>query len=152
MAIFHFPQFENELFCWCFKRLNAFLAQCGYCVGKWKILGIIDEGVNNETQILLQFWDFHGRTVDEAWSLLEWVAWDSFLSLIRLVVFVDIIFPILMPFMLDRTMLLFGVICVILLPITLVLALLCIQYSFWLVFTFNSVHGAWDGWAFWVSC
>jgi len=38
------------------------------------------------------------------------------LSLIRLVVFVDIIFPILVPFMLYRTMLLFGVICVILLP------------------------------------
>jgi len=53
MAIFHFPQFEHELFCWYFQHLNAFLIQCGYCVGKWKILGIIDEGDNNETGILL---------------------------------------------------------------------------------------------------
>jgi len=58
--------------------LNAFLDQCGYHAGKWEILGIIDEGVNNETRILLQFWDFHGESIDEAWSLLEWVASDSF--------------------------------------------------------------------------
>ena len=42
------------------------------------ILGIIDEGVNNETRILLQYWDFHGQNVNEAWSFLEWIAWDSF--------------------------------------------------------------------------
>jgi len=76
MAIFHFPQFEHELLCWYFKRLNAFLAQCGYCVSKWEILGIVDEGVNSETRILLQFWDFHRLNVDDAWYLLEWVAWD----------------------------------------------------------------------------
>ena len=40
-------------FVWYFKRLNAFLAQCGYHVGKWEILGIVDEGVNSEIQILL---------------------------------------------------------------------------------------------------
>jgi len=78
MAIFRFSQFEQELFCWYFKRLNAFLAQCPYCVSKWEILGIIDEGVNNETRILLQYLDFHGNNIDEAWSLPEWVAWDSF--------------------------------------------------------------------------
>ena len=78
MAIFHFPQYEHELFCWYFKRLNAFLAQCEYFVGKREVLGIVDEGVNCETRILLQFWDFHGLTVHDAWSLLEWVAWDSF--------------------------------------------------------------------------
>jgi len=49
MAIFQFPQFEHELFCWYFKRLNSFLAQCEYYVGKWEILGIVDEGVNSET-------------------------------------------------------------------------------------------------------
>ena len=27
---------------------------------------------------MLQFWDFHGLTVDDAWSLLLWVTWDSF--------------------------------------------------------------------------
>jgi len=42
------------------------------------ILGIIDEGVNNETRILLQYWDFHGQNVNEAWSFLEWIASDSF--------------------------------------------------------------------------
>ena len=78
MAIFHFPQFQHELFYWYFRRLNAFLAQCDYCVSKWEILGIIDEGVNNETRLLLQFWDFHGKSVDEARCLLKWIAWDSF--------------------------------------------------------------------------
>jgi len=62
---------EHELFCWYFNRLNAFLAQCGYCVGKWEILVIINEGVNNVTRILLQYWDFHGKSIDEAWNLHE---------------------------------------------------------------------------------
>ena len=78
MAIFHFPQYEHELFCWYFKRLNAFLPQCEYYMGKWEILGIVDERVNSEIQILLQFSDFHRFKVDDAWSLLLWVAWDSF--------------------------------------------------------------------------
>ena len=78
MAIFHFLQFEYELFCWYFKCLNAFRAQCCYCMGKWEILGIIDEGVNNETRILLQYWDFHRKCVDKVWNFLEWVAWGSF--------------------------------------------------------------------------
>ena len=34
--------------------------------------------MNNKTLILLQYLDFHGKNVDEAWSLLEWIAWDSF--------------------------------------------------------------------------
>jgi len=47
-------------------------------VGEWEILGIVDEGVNNETRSLLQFCDFHDKNVDEALSFLEWNAWDSF--------------------------------------------------------------------------
>ena len=43
-------------------------------MGKWEILGIVDEGVNSEIRILLQFWDFHRKNVDYALSLLEWVA------------------------------------------------------------------------------
>ena len=58
MAIFHFSQYEHELFCWYFKRLNAFLAQCEYFVGKREILGIVDEGVNSKTRIFLQFLGF----------------------------------------------------------------------------------------------
>jgi len=34
--------------------------------------------VNNKTRILLQYWDFHYKNIGEAWSLLEWIAWDSF--------------------------------------------------------------------------
>ena len=48
MAIFHFLQFEHKLFYWYFKCLNVFLAQCEYYVGKWEILGIVDEWVNSE--------------------------------------------------------------------------------------------------------
>ena len=118
MAIFHLSKFEHELFCWYFKHLNAFLALCGYCVGKWEILGIIDEGVNRKTRILLQYWDLHEKSVEEAWCLLEWIALNS-LSLRRLVVFRDILVPILVHSVLDRIMLLFGVTCVILLTIIL---------------------------------
>ena len=118
MAIFHFPQFEHELFCWYFKRLNVFLAQYGYFVGKWEILGIVDEGVNSETRILLQFWDFQRLNVDDAWSLLVWVAWDSF-EFEKACCVYRYSFPIHVHFMLDHTMLICGVICVILLPILL---------------------------------
>jgi len=44
--------------------LNAFLAQCSYYLGKWKILGIIDEDVNRETQIVLEHWGFRCKNVD----------------------------------------------------------------------------------------
>jgi len=40
----------------------------------WVNGNIIDEGVNSEIRILLQFWDFHRLNVDDAWSLLVWVA------------------------------------------------------------------------------
>ena len=78
MTTFHFPQFENELFWRYFKCLNVFLTQCGYYVGKWEILDIVDEDVNSETRVLLEHWGFHGKNVDDAWYLLEWIAWDSF--------------------------------------------------------------------------
>ena len=45
---------------------------------------------------------------------------ETHLSLKRLVVFMDILFPILVHFMLDLIMLLFGVKCVILLTIMLI--------------------------------
>jgi len=82
-------------------------------VGKWDILGIIDEGVNNETRILLRYWNFHCKIIDEAWPLLEWIAWIR-LSLKRLVIFRDVIFLFLVHFMLDHIMLLCGVTCVVL--------------------------------------
>ena len=34
--------------------------------------------MNSEIRILLQYWDFHVKSVDEAWCLLQWIAWDSF--------------------------------------------------------------------------
>lgn len=78
MAIFYFSQFKHEL-CWrYFKHLNAILAQYVYCVIKWEILDIVDEDVNSETCILLEYWDFHGKNVEEACYLLKLIAWDSF--------------------------------------------------------------------------
>ena len=119
MAIFHFFQFEHELFCWYFKRLNAFLAQCGYCVGKWEILGSIDDSVINETQILFQYWDFHRLNVMKLGLCLSWLL-GTRLSLKRPVVFLDILFSIHGHFMLGHIMLLFGVTCVILPTIMLI--------------------------------
>ena len=74
------------------------------------------------------------------------------LNLKRLVVFIDIHFPIHVDFMLDHTMLLCGVICVILLPIMLAHVFLCLLCSFRFIFTFSSVHVVWGGWVFWVRC
>ena len=71
MAIFHFPQFEHELFWRHFKRVNVFLTHCGYCVAKLETLDVVNEGVNNETQTLLEYWGFHGKNIDDAWYLLE---------------------------------------------------------------------------------
>ena len=61
-----------------FKQLSAFLPRCGYCLTKWEILDIIDEGVNSKIRALLAYWGFHGKNVHDAWYLLEWIAWDSF--------------------------------------------------------------------------
>ena len=119
MTIFHFPQFEHELFFWYFKRLNAVLAQCVIVLGKWEILGIVAEGVNSETRILLQYWDFHGKNANEAWYLLEWVAGNSF-EFEKASCVYGYLFHDPCAFMLNCTMLLFGVTCVIFLSIMLV--------------------------------
>jgi len=51
--------------------LNVFLAHCGYCFGKWEIVGIVGEGVNSKTRVLLEYWNFHGKNVNDACYLLE---------------------------------------------------------------------------------
>ena len=58
--------------------MNVFLAQCGYCGDKRKILDIVNEGVNSKTRSLLEYWGFLANSIDEAWYLLELIAWDSF--------------------------------------------------------------------------
>ena len=81
MAIFHFPQCEQELFYHYWDRLHAYVAQCascGYLYGKWEILHVVNEGVNSQTRALLDRWDFCARNVDEAWELLEWLAKDTY--------------------------------------------------------------------------
>jgi len=64
---------------------------------KWEILGTIDEGVNNETRILLQFWDFHGKSVMKLGLCLSGLL-GTRLSLKRLVAFMDMYFMIYVPF------------------------------------------------------
>jgi len=34
--------------------------------------------VNSETQTLLDYWNFHGKNVDDPCYLLEYIAWYSF--------------------------------------------------------------------------
>ena len=53
MAAFYFPSDENELFWRYFDWLNNFIAQYSYCLEKQKILNVINEGVNAETQTCL---------------------------------------------------------------------------------------------------
>ena len=54
MANFHLPQYEQELFYYYWDRLHAFLARCGYCLKKWKLLDTVHKGVNHETRALLE--------------------------------------------------------------------------------------------------
>ena len=42
------------------------------------MLNILDEIINGKTRALLQYLGFLAKSVDEAWYLLEWIAWDSF--------------------------------------------------------------------------
>ena len=123
MTIFHFSQFEHELIWRYFKCLNVFLTQCGYYVGKWEILDIVDEDVNNETPPLLEHWAFHGKNVDKVWNLLEWIAWLSF-EFEKASHFLDIHFLILVHSILDLIMPFFGVSCVILLTMKLICVLI----------------------------
>ena len=120
MIIFHFLQFEHELFWRYFKRLNVFLTQRSHCVGKWESLDVVDEGVNNETKTLLEYQGFHGKNVGDAWYLLGWITWDSFefekASQKHVLILVHS--------MLDLIVLLFGVICVVLLIMLLICALI----------------------------
>ena len=43
-------------------------------MGKWKILDIVDEGVNSEECVLLEYWGFRGKRVDVAGYLCERIA------------------------------------------------------------------------------
>ena len=69
MAIFYFPQCEQELFYRYWDRLHAYLAQCascGYLYEKQEILHVVNEGVNLETHALFEQWDFYARNIEEA--------------------------------------------------------------------------------------
>jgi len=43
-------------------------------VGTWKILDIVDEEVNGEIHILLEYCGSLTIKVDDAWYLLKWIA------------------------------------------------------------------------------
>ena len=38
---------------------------------KMEVLGVINEAMNYETHTFLEFWDFHSKSMDEAWDLHE---------------------------------------------------------------------------------
>jgi len=54
-----------------FDRLNNFVTQYGYCLGKWEILNVINEEVNDENRTLLQYFRLLPKIIDEALDLLE---------------------------------------------------------------------------------
>jgi len=60
-----------------YDRLYVFLTHCGYCLEKWELLDTIYKGVNRETRVLLEQWDFCAKTIDEACDLLDWLAKDT---------------------------------------------------------------------------
>jgi len=72
MVIFHFPEHKHELFWRYFGSVDNFLAQCGYCMENWRILSVINEGVNGETRALSEYFGFFfPKNVDKAMDLLE---------------------------------------------------------------------------------
>jgi len=78
MAVLYFLQDENEYLWMYFDRLNNFIAQHCYCLGKQKILNVINEGLNGETRTFLQYFMFLSKTIDEALGWLNWVARDTY--------------------------------------------------------------------------
>jgi len=79
--------------------------------------------VNCETHALLGYWDFHGKSIDEAWYLLDGLL-GIHLSSRRLVVFLDIHYLIFVHSMLDFITPFFYVTCVILLTMILICTLI----------------------------
>ena len=62
-------------------RLNAYLGQCApydYSYGKWKILGVINPGVNYETRTLLECGSFHSNGANGALDMLGWLVSDAY--------------------------------------------------------------------------
>ena len=78
MSLFHFSQYEHELFWRYYDRLHAFLAHCDFYLEKCKVLNTVYEGVNCETRTLLEYWDFCAKDVNEACDFLDWLAWDTY--------------------------------------------------------------------------
>jgi len=97
--------------------VNAFLAQCDYCVEKWKILGIIDEGGNRKPEFFYNIGIFMVKMSMKHGGCLSGYL-GTHLSL--LVVFMDIYFITHVYLMLNLIVLLFGVSCVILLTLMLI--------------------------------
>ena len=98
MAIFHFPQYEQELFYLYWDRLHAYFAQCdscGYLYGIWEILHVIDEGVNYEIHARFEYLDFYSRNVDGAWDFLN--CWLRIPMNLRLVVLIRTTHPLASP-------------------------------------------------------
>ena len=80
-GFFNFSQYEWELFHHYWDRLNAYLDQCAhydYSYGKWKILGVVNAGMDYETRTLLEYWSFHSKGMNEAWDILGWLVGDTY--------------------------------------------------------------------------
>ena len=77
---FSFSSIQARIVSPLLERLNAYLAQCHYgCLyEKWEILGVVNEGVNYETYILLECWDFHSKNVDKSWDIHECLIGDTY--------------------------------------------------------------------------
>jgi len=119
MPIFNFPQFEHPLFWLYFAHLHAFLAEYDYCVAKWGILDIVDEGVNSKTRALLEYWVFMAKMLIKHGICLSGLL-GIYFNLGKLVVFLAIPSLVIVHFIINLIMPLFGVTYVILLTMLLV--------------------------------
>ncbi|XP_019107903.2 uncharacterized protein LOC109136351 [Beta vulgaris subsp. vulgaris] len=80
MAIFSLPRYEYEVFWRYYWRLGDSLG-CDHSFEKWEICDVMFESLNEETRKMVESMsngDFHAQSLDEAWSLFEWLARDTY--------------------------------------------------------------------------
>jgi len=54
-----------------FGCLDNLVAQYGYYVGNWKILSVINKGVNGKARTLLEYFRFLSKIFDDTMDLLR---------------------------------------------------------------------------------
>ena len=84
MPVFHFPQYEHELFWSYLSRLNDYCAQLNHIFEKWKIYEVIAVGLNVESRSYVAsicsggLIELLSKTQNEVLDFFEKLAWKTY--------------------------------------------------------------------------